>query len=119
MKREAGKMTFLSLVAVAILALGGFMAYKYIGSNLERKQIKKEVFDTVGIARGSSLEEASLTEVIEGVLAKHDVEVLDAGVETQGGMIRYYFSYSQEVNYLFFKRTETVEVSDEMDGYGG
>ncbi len=119
MNRETGRMTFLSLVAVAILAVGGFMAYKYVGSNLEKKQIKKEVFDTVGIARGSSLEEGSLKEVIEGVLAKHDVEVLDVAVETQGGTIRYYFSYRQTVNYLFFQRSETVEVADEMDSYGG
>ncbi len=119
MNGQAGKMTLMSLIAVAILAAGGFMAFKYVGSNLERKQIKKEVFDTLGIARASDRDEASLAKVIEGVLAKHQIEILDVGVELSQSIIRYRFSYQQEVNYLFFKRVEVIEVADEMDAYGG
>lgn len=118
MNGQAGKMTFMSLIAVAILAAGGFMAFKYVGSNLERKQIKKEVYDTLGIARASDRDEASLAKVIEGVLAKHQIEILDVGVEVRASVIRYHFSYRQDVNYLFFKRAEVVEVTDEMEAYG-
>ncbi|MBN2232016.1 MAG: hypothetical protein JW781_04235 [Deltaproteobacteria bacterium] len=117
MKGQSGKMTFMSLIAIAILAIGGYMAYKFIGSNLEQKQIKKEVFDTLGITRGGDLDDAGRMAVIEEVLLKHGVEILDIAARLEGGIIHYSFSYRMVTNFLLFKRDEVIEVADQIQNY--
>ena len=118
MKRQSGKMTFMSLIAIAILAIGGYMAFQYIGSNLEKKQIKKEIFDTLGSTRGGDRDDAALMAVIEDVLQKHEIEILDIAARMEGSVIRYSFSYRMVTNFLFFKRDEVVEVADQIESYG-
>ncbi len=118
MKGQSGKMTFMSLIAIAILAIGGYMAFQYIGSNLEKKQIKKEIFDTLGSTRGGDRDDAALMAVIEEILLKHDIEILEIAARLEGGVIRYSFSYRMVTNFLFFKRDEVIDVVDQIENYG-
>jgi hypothetical protein len=120
MNGQRGKMTFMSLIAMAILIVGGFMAFKYIGSNLEKKQIKKEVFDTLGSTRGGDKDDAELVGLIEEVLKKRQIEVLDVAATLDRGnsVIRYSFSYRIVIDYLFFRRSEIVEVIDQIENFG-
>jgi hypothetical protein len=111
-------MTFMSLIAMTILVIGGYMAFQFIGSNLEKKQIKKEVFDTLGSTRGGDRENAALVAVIEEILLKREIEILEIAAELERGVIHYSFSYRMVTNYLFFKRTEVIEVVDQIENYG-
>jgi len=119
MNGQRGKTTFMSLVAIAVLLIGGFMAFRYIGTGLAKKQIKKEVFDMLGTTRGNDRTEEQLAAMIEEILLKKEVEVLDVAVDLEGGkgMIYYSFQYRITANYLFFKRSETVEVVSELQNY--
>jgi len=118
MNRQLGKMTLWSLIALLLLALAGFMAFKYIGSNLEKKQIKKEVYDTLGIARSGDKTNADFAAVIEEILTKKGVEILSVAADTGRGVIRYSFSYRIETDYFLFKRSEIIEVTGEIESYG-
>lgn len=117
---QRGKMTILSLVALVILVLGGYMAFKFIGSNLENKQIKKDVFNAIGEIRGQDFTNAQLQGIIEEVLLKHGVEVLELNADLDKGkaLIRYSFTYRIETDYWLFKRSEIVEVTDQIENYG-
>jgi len=118
MNGQRGKMTFMSLIAATILLLGGFMAFKYIGTSLEKKQIKKEVFDTLGTFRGSQMDRTKAMESIEEVLQKKQVEILEVYAEIDGGgVIHYSFKYKIDTNYLIFKGSETIEVVGEIANY--
>jgi len=118
MNGQRGKATFLSLIALAILFIGGFMAFKYIGTSVEKKQIKKEVFDVLGSTRGADRNSEQLEAIIEGILKRRDVEILEIGAELEKGVIYYYFSYRIRIDYLLFKRDEVVTVEDQIENYG-
>jgi hypothetical protein len=115
---QRGKMTFMSLIVLAILVLGGFMAFKFIGTNLEKKQIKKDVFNSIGEVRGRDFTSEELQGIIEGVLSKKGVEVLELNAELEKSMIRYSFKYKIETDYFLFKRSEIVAVEDEVPNFG-
>ncbi len=118
MNSQRGKMTFMSMIAMVVLAMGAYMAFKYIGTNLEKKQIKKEVFDTLGTFRGSQMDSAKAMETIEDILLKKKVEVLEVyAVLDRENVIHYSFKYKIDSNYLLFKRSEIVEVADEIANY--
>lgn len=121
MNGQRGKITFMNLIIFLILVFGGYMAFKYIASGIEKKQIKKEVFDTLGSTRGGEADEAKIIAVIESILEKNKVEILDvaAEVDRSKAMIYYNFKYKLETNYMLFKRSEIIEVIDEMPNYGG
>ncbi len=117
---ERGKMTILSLIALVILVLGGYMAFKFIGTNLENKQIKKDVFNAIGEVRGHDFTSAELQGIIEGVLQKHGVEILELNAELDKGksIIHYSFKYRVETDYWLFKRSEIIEVTDQIENFG-
>jgi hypothetical protein len=110
-------MTFMSLVMLAVVALGGFWAFKYIGSGWEKKQIKKQVFDTLGTIRGGMRTEAELLNAIQDVLAKKDVELLELGGELDSSSFRYRFRYRLVTDYLLFKKSETILVDDQIENF--
>jgi hypothetical protein len=120
MKGQSGKITFLSLIVFVILVLGAFMAFKYISGSLTKKQIKIEVFDTLGSTRGGDMGNAAVSELIEGILRKKGVEVLEVNAEVDAAkaMIHYSFKYKLVINYLLFEHVETVEVVDQIENYG-
>jgi hypothetical protein len=117
---QSGKMTFMSLIALAILVLGGFMAFKYIGTNLEKRQIKKDVFNAIGDVRGHEFTSEELQGIIGGVLKKKGVEILEmnAFLDKSRQIIHYSFQYRIEADYFLFKRSEIVLVEDEIANYG-
>ncbi|MDD8013167.1 MAG: hypothetical protein PHX05_06805 [Acidobacteriota bacterium] len=118
MNSQRGKMTFMSLIAMVILAMVGYMAFKFIGTNLEKKQIKKEVFDTLGTYRGSQMDDARAMEIIENILLKHKTEILELDAHlNKEQVIQYSFKYKIDSDYLLFKRSEIVEVADEISNY--
>ena len=111
----------MNLVVFIILVFGGFMAVKFIASGIEKKQIKKEVFDTLGSTRGADTADAQIMALIERILEKNKVEIIEvyAEVDKSKSMIYYSFKYKINTNYVLFKRSETVEVIDEIANYGG
>ena len=117
---QQGKMTFLSLIAVVILVLGGYMAFKFIGTNLENRQIKKDVFNAIGEVRGHDFTDAELQGIIEKILLRHGVEILelDASLDKGKSIIHYSFKYKVVTDYWLFKRSEIVEVIDQIENYG-
>ena len=118
MNSQRGKMTFMSLIAMVILVLGAYMAFKYIGTGLEKKQIKKEVFDTLGTYRGSQMDGAKAMEIIRKILLKNKTEILEVYAElNKEQMIQYSFKYKIDTSYLLFKRSEIIEVSNEISNY--
>jgi hypothetical protein len=118
MNRQSGKMTFMSLIAILVMAVAGYMAFKYIGSGMEKKQVKKEVFDTLGTVRGGSRGAADMTEAIEGVLQRKKIEVLEMGSELDSrNVFHYRFTYKLVTDYLLFKKSEIVEVVDQIENY--
>ena len=121
MNGQRGKITFMNLIVFVILVFGGFMAFKYIASGIEKKQIKKEVFDTLGSTRGADPDDAKIMATIESILEKKKVEILEvsADVDKSKSMIYYSFKYKLETNYVLFKHSEIIEVMDEMPNYGG
>lgn len=117
---QRGKMTFMSLIALVILVLGGFMAFKFIGTNLEKKQIKKDVFNAIGEVRGHDFTDAELQGIVEGILVKKGVEILELNASLDKGraLINYSFKYRIETDYWLFKRSEIVEVADQIENFG-
>lgn len=117
---QRGKMTFMSLIALAVLVLGGFMAVKFIGTNLDKKQIKKDVFNAIGEVRGHDFTDAELQGIIQEILVKKGVEILELNASLDRGkaMINYSFKYRIETDYWLFKRSEIVEVLDQIENYG-
>ncbi|MFH2108315.1 MAG: hypothetical protein ABII93_06580 [Chrysiogenia bacterium] len=120
MNGQRGKITFMNLVVFLILVLGGFMAFKYIATGIEKKQIKKEVFDSLGGMRGGETDSAELTAVVERILEKKKIEIIEvyAELDKNKGMIYFYYKYKIDTNYLLFRNSEIIEVEDEMASYG-
>jgi hypothetical protein len=120
MNSQRGKITLMSLITFVILAFGVFMAFKYIGTSLEKKQIKKEVFDTLGNTRGGDMGNAEIMDLIDGILKKKKVEVLEvsAEVDRTKSIIHYSFKYKIDTDYFLFKRSEIVSVVEQIENYG-
>ena len=121
MNGQQGKITLMNLVVFVILVYGGFMAFKYLATGLEKKQIKIEVFDTLGSTRGGDADNSQLMATIERILEKKKVEILEvsADLDKSKAIIYYSFKYKIDTNYLLFKRSEIIEVVDEIANYGG
>ena len=117
---QRGKITVISLVVFCILALAALMAVRYFGSSIEKKQIKKEIFDEMGIFRGSQLTDDKIREIVDMILKKRSLQALEVYSEFKsGGKVEFSYSYELTTDYILFKRTEVVEVNDAMDNYGG
>jgi hypothetical protein len=120
MNMQKGKTTILNVIVFCILVLAAFMAFKYFANGIDKKQIKKEIFDEMGVFRGSQLTDAKIREIIGQVLNKRSLQPLEIYSEfTSDGKIYFSYKYEISVNYLLFKRTEIVAVEDEMENYGG
>jgi len=120
MNGQRGKITFMDLIVFLILVLGGFMAFKFIATAIEKKQIKKEVFDSLGSMRGGEMESSRIQAAIERLLEKKKIEILEvyAELDNNKGMIYFSYKYKIDTNYLLFRRSEIIEVVDEMASYG-
>jgi uncharacterized protein YneF (UPF0154 family) len=121
MNKQKGKITFLGLVVFLVMVLVAFMAFKYIASSIEKKQIHKDVIESLGAIRGASLSDTMVRETIERVLNESAVKTLEIYSELGRTQGKIYFSYKYEVsvNYFLFKHSEIVAVEEEIDNHGG
>ncbi len=57
---------------------------------------------------------------MERVLQKKKIEILEVYVDLDKskGMIYFSYKYKIDTNYLLFKKSEIIEVADEMASYG-
>jgi len=118
MNMQKGKITILNIIVFCIMVLAALMAFKYVANGVDKKQIKKEIFDTIGVLRGSQLTEVKVREIIDQVLNKRSLQPLEVFSEFKSnGKIYFSYKYKISVNYLLFKRTEIVAVEDEMNNY--
>lgn len=117
---QKGKLTISNSIVLGILLLAGVMAFKYVSSQIDQKQIKKEIFDEMGVFRGPQLTQAKFEAIVTKALAKRSLEPLEMFFEiSEKAIVSFYYQYEITVNYLLFKRIETIEVEDEMENYGG
>ncbi len=117
-----GKITFANLVLFIIIIYGAFVAFKIIGSNLEKKSIKKEVYDYLGTVRGSAFNEEIGIAGIKDILKRHGLTFPEEPlvmIDRDKGKIAYYLKYDNSINLIFFKRQEIITLEDELDTYGG
>lgn len=117
---KKGKITVMNMVVFCILVIAGVMAFKHVAGAVDKKQIKKEIFDEMGIFRGTALTEEKIREIVIAVLAKRSLQPIDIYADfDEKGKISYYYKYKLTINYILFKRSEEVEVDGEMENYGG
>jgi len=120
MNKQKGKITIMSTITFCILVMAAIMAVKYIASSIDKKQIKKEIFEEMGVFRGSELTEAKIRQIVGQALAKRSLQPLEVYSEFKShGKINFSYKYEVTINYIFFKHREIVEVEDTMDNYGG
>lgn len=119
--RQAGKITLVNLVMSVLLCYGAFAAFKYLQAGTTKKQIGKEIYDVVGIVRGSDMTQPRAEKAILEILEKHEVNPgsESVSVTVAGSQLNIEVDYALTVNYLIFKRTEQVHYSRSMDNYGG
>jgi uncharacterized protein YneF (UPF0154 family) len=119
MNMQKGKITFFNVILLSIMTFAAFLAFKYIASSIDKKQIRKEIFDEIGIVRGRNLTEEKIREIITQVLSKRSLQPLEVFSEIKSnGMVSFSYRYEVTVNYLVFKHKEIVAVEDEMENYG-
>jgi hypothetical protein len=122
---QKGKITFFTLILLIILIYGAFVAIKLLGANFQESQIKKEVYDTIGIMRGSDFTPERGAEAIRKVLRKNDNVIFDENEEDaieinlDKRVLSYYFRFQIEIDLLLFKQMRLVEIEDAMERYGG
>lgn len=120
MNMQKGKITIMNVIVFGILVLAVIIAIRFIAKGIDQKQIKKEVFDTIGVVRGSTLTDAQVREIITEVLEKKSLQPLEISVEFKSNnKVHYSYKYEMTVNYILFKHSEIVAVEDEMENYGG
>jgi hypothetical protein len=120
MNMQKGKITISNLIFFGILILAALLAVKYFGSGIEKKQIKKEIFDEMGVFRGSQLTDAKIREIVDQILKKRSLQPLEVYSEFKSnGRIEFSYKYEITTDYILFKHKEIVEVVDEMENYGG
>jgi hypothetical protein len=91
-----GKITVTSLFVFCILVLAAWMGVKYLGSGIEKKQIKKEIFDEMGVFRGPQLTDSKIREIIDQVLTKRSLQALEVYTEFKSnGKVEFSYSYDQ------------------------
>jgi outer membrane protein assembly factor BamA len=120
MNMQKGKITIMNVIVFCVIVLAGLMAVKYFAKGIDQKQIKKEVFDTMGVLRGSQLTDAKIREIVAEVLNRRSLEPLEIYTEFKSNnTIHFSYKYEVTVNYILFKRNEIVTVEDEIENYGG
>ena len=117
---KQGKITLMNMIVFCILVLAGVMVFKHAAGAVDKKQIKKEIYDEMGIFRGQALTEEKVAQIVTDILAKRGIEPLDISYQIdEKNKIHYYYKYELVINYILFKRSEIVEVEGEIENYGG
>jgi hypothetical protein len=120
MNLKQGKITIMSMIAFCILVLAAAMAFNHVAGAVDKKQIKKEIYDGMGTLRGTALTEEKTREIVIQVLGKRSLKPLEIYAEIDDkAIIHFSYKYELTINYILFKRIEIVEVADKMENYGG
>jgi hypothetical protein len=120
MNMQKGKITVLSVIIFSIMVLAAVMAFKYFAYGIEKRMIKKEIFDVMGVFRGPQLTDAKIREIVGQVLSKRSLQPMEVYSEFQSnGKINFSYKYEISINYILFQHTEIVSVEDEMENFGG
>ena len=70
---KAGKMRFSSILIVAILFYGGFVAVKIVSANIMQGQIKTNIIDRIGHLRGPDFTVEQGIKIVIDVLRENNV----------------------------------------------
>lgn len=117
---QKGKITIWNLAFFLILVFAAVLAVRYFGTGIEKKQIKKEIFDEMGVFRGPQLTDAKIRDIVDRVLRKRSLEPIEVNTEFKSnGIIEFSYKYEITTDYILFKRKEIVDVVDGMENYGG
>ena len=79
-----GKINFAGLLMIAVVLYGGFVAYKLISVQYESNQVKKEIFDKLGIARGPDFTIEDAYKYIIEVLVARDIAIQGQKIKVEG-----------------------------------
>lgn len=77
MRNQKGKVNISSILIVAVLVYGAYVAFKIISSRITKSQIKNEVIDKFGYIRGTEFTPEKGEEVIREILIAHDLYTED------------------------------------------
>ncbi|MCP4150589.1 MAG: hypothetical protein GY757_22775 [bacterium] len=124
MRSNSGKIRLSTLLIMAVIGYGGFIAVKIASAKLMQSQIQNEVIDTFGLMRGADFNEDAAIEAIIKILKKNDIifedeyeDTVSVEIDNKGGKIYFRFKYEVEVDFLFFQQRSVVEVDDLMGSY--
>jgi hypothetical protein len=81
MKRQSGKITLGTIVILALLVYGGFVAFKFITVRVGKTEIKNDIINRLGMVRGQDFTEDKGVELIEEVLVQHGFLNVDEKLE--------------------------------------
>jgi hypothetical protein len=144
MRNQKGKVSISSALIILVLFYGGFVAFKFIASRINRAQIKNEIIDKFGYIRGPDFTPEKGEEVIREIMIQHNlyseavsdgsenenesidneavnVEIygtrIDVEVRKKGSKIWFSVEYIDEINLFFFKTKARYTFEDEMFNY--
>jgi hypothetical protein len=145
MRNQKGKVNITSVLIVAVLIYGAFVAFKIISSRFTKSQIKNEIIEKFGYIRGTDFTPEKGEEVIREILIEHDLytedEIAEEGdenedgfgdkeinveaygtrisveIQQKGSKIWFSVEYVDEINLLLFKTKTRYKFEDEMLNY--
>jgi hypothetical protein len=118
MNLQKGRMTMTSFLITLILVYGGFVGYKFLSGYFAKKELSKEVHDTLGRVRGGGFTSERAEEIVTGILKKRGITPLEVIVKLGEGKLVYHYKFEQTTDYLLFQKKEVVDVTEEMEAYG-
>lgn len=143
MRNQKGKVNISSILIVALLVYGGFVAFKIIASGVTKSQIKNEIIEKFGFERGSEFTPERGREIIRKILMEHDLynedvigkeedesesggkqinaaaygTIIEVEIRQRGTRIRFSVDYTDEINLVFFKMKKQYYFEHEMLNY--
>jgi len=147
MRNQKGKVNITSILIVAVLVYGAFVAFKIISSRITKSQIKNEIIEKFGYIRGTEFTPEKGEEVIREILIAHDLYTEDVigeeedenenedefgdkeinveaygtrisvKIQQKGSKIWFSVEYVDEINLLLFKTKARYKFEDEMLNY--
>jgi len=120
-----GKLTFTGIIVIALIFYGAYIAVQLITTAITEKEIAKRVKEKIGIERGYSFTNSKAEEFIHEILSKEkgiiynksNENAIFVKIDKETTTILYYFEYSTEINYLFYKKRRKIKVEDTMASY--
>ncbi len=118
MNQQTGRITLASFLITLILVYGGFAAYKFLADYFGKKDLSKEVHDTLGTVRGGGFTGERAEEIVTEILKKKGITPLEVIVKLGEGKLVYHYKFEQTIDYLLFQKREIVDVTEQMESYG-